>query len=248
MAVVGVVRKMSNDFGPKPLRWMAILVLPVFLSACLYLDIGTVLSLRKLDPYSVDLITSRAAVLVPSDVDYAPAVDVTLRITRDGKVLQEEVFALEVVKDGEALDGIDVEALGARPLVIRLAKADYARANAIQAKLAAQDKNHQWVEPENDTLGSADTASEDGIDRDVANDEAASGDLTINWQFSLGPQGKEKYCQGDKKIKLTAWVKINDAPFYRRVVHGMPLKKVFGKAGMKRLCASDNNEPAQQAD
>jgi hypothetical protein len=236
--------KVGNRSGLKTFRQITILVLPVFLSACLYLDLGTVLSLRKLDPYSVDLIASRAAVLVPPDVDYAPNVDVTLRITRNGEVLQEEIFALEVVKDGEALDGINVEALGAKPLVIRLAKADYARANAVQAKLAKKDKNHQWVEPGNDTVGGADKASEDGIERAVADDEAASGDLTINWQFSLRPQGKEKYCQDRKKIRLTAWVKINDAPFYRRVVHGMPLKKVFGKAGMKRLCASDN-DPAQ---
>ena len=239
MYIVSVIKQ-------KWLRIGILLFVPVFLSACLYLDLGTVLSLRKLDPYRVDLITSRAAVLVPADVDYAPNVDVTLRVIRAGKVLQEEVFALEVLKDGEALDGIDVEGLGARPLVIRLAEADYARAKAVQAKLAKKDENHQWVEPETDTIGGADTAPEAGIARDVAEEEAASGDLTINWQFSLGPQGKEKYCQGSKKIKLTAWVKINDAPFYRRVVHGMPLKKVFGKAGMKRLCASDI-ETVQQA-
>ncbi|PHS22619.1 MAG: hypothetical protein COA85_11095 [Robiginitomaculum sp.] len=218
------------------------LVLPVLLSACLYLDIGTVLSLKKLDPYSVDLLNSRAAVLIPDDIDYAQNIEVTVRVTRSGKVLREEVFALEVVGNGEDLPGVNLRKLPGRPLVVRLAEADYERAITLQKRLGAMDKNHQWVEPDSDTM----TGDKKG-ERAIAADEKASGDLTIGWQFTIPSTSRDKYCRRHKKIGLTAWVKINDDPGYRRVVHGLPLKRIYGRKGKKALCLAPDPKPPKSA-
>ncbi len=223
---------LHNTFEKKPASLSAVLFFSVLLSGCLYLDIGTVLSLKRLDPYTVDLVNSRAAVLLPKGLVYEKTVGTTLRITRNNKVLQEEKFALEVLEDGEALPGIDVADLPRKPLIIRLGKADFERATRLQKKLSKLDKNHKWVEPGSETV------SDEGAEhRKIAADERASGDLTIKWNFSLTQAGFEKYCTRHKRIKLTAWVKINDDPGYRRVVHGLPLKRLYGKKGMKKLCA-----------
>lgn len=217
----------------KGMKWALVLFLPVFLSACLYLDIGTVLSLKRLDPYSVDLVNSRAAIVLPLGVNYAPTVKVVVRVTRDKKVLQEEIFDLDVVDDEKDLPGIELGDFPQHPLVVRLAAADYERAIALQKRLSALDKNHKWVEPGNETVrGSS------GLQRDIAENEKASGDLTIDWKFYLNHEGVEKYCNQRQKIRLTGWVKLNDAPQYRRVFHGMPLKKMFAKKGMQQLCAA----------
>jgi hypothetical protein len=234
--------EMGNRFGFKIIRLIALLVLPVMLSACLYLDIGTVLSLKKLDPYSVDLMSSRAAVLIPDDIYYAQNVEVTVRVTRGGEVLREEVFALEVVGDGEDLPGMNLQKLPGKPLVVRLAAADYERAIALQKSLGALDKNHQWVEPGSDTM-----TGDKKADRAIAADEKASGDLTIGWQFSIPPTSRDKYCRRHKKIGLTAWVKINDDPGYRRVVHGLPLKRIYGRKGKKKLCLTPDPKSSKSA-
>ncbi len=179
-------------------RLALVMLLPVFLSACLYIDIGTVLSLKRLDPYSVDLVKSRAAVLIPADVDYAKNVMVTIRVTRDDTVLREEDFALQVAKDGEDLPGINLQKLPHRPLIVRLAKADYKRAVAMQNALGAMDKNHQWVEPGTGTTGAS--KSDETLQRDLVDDETASGDVTINWSFTPGDAAQDRYCRRHKKL------------------------------------------------
>jgi len=234
--------EMGNRSGVKILRLGALLVLSVLISACLYLDIGTVLSLKKLDPYSVDLVSSRAAVLIPDDINYAPSVEVTVRVTRGGQVLREEVFALEVVGGGEDLPGVNLQKLAGKPLVVRLAAADYDRAIALQKRLSALDETHQWVEPGRDTM-----TGDKKADRAIAADEKASGDLTIGWQFSIPSTSRDKYCRRHKKIGLTAWVKINDDPGYRRVVHGLPLKRIYGRKGKKALCLTPDLKPSKSA-
>ncbi len=216
-------------------RLALILLLPLFVSACLYIDIGTVLSLKKLDPYSIDLVSSRAAVLLPADIAYADHVIVTIRVVSNDTVLQEEDFALQVIKGDEDLPGIDPLRYPRRPLIVRLAKEDYQRAISMQLALSAMDKNHQWVEPDTGTTGSG--KAEETLDRNPADHKTASGDVTINWSFSIGEQGRDRYCHRHKKIALTAWVRINGAPAYRRVVHGLPLKRVYGKKAMAKLCA-----------
>ncbi len=223
----------------KSARLAFVLSIPVLLSACLYLDIGTALSLKRMDPYTVDLVNSRAAILLPPTINYAQTVSVTVRVTRNETVLQEELFALEVVEDEEDLPGIDLAQLYRRPLIVRLAKADYRRANALQTRLAILDKNHKWVEPGSETVKSnSGTKTSEPQQRAIADDEDASGDLTIAWQFSFSPAGIERHCARKKKVRLTGWVKVNDDAQYRRVVHGLPLKKIFGKKGMKQLCSA----------
>jgi hypothetical protein len=215
-----------------------ILTLPVLTAACLHLDLGTVLALRKLDPYSVDLVNSRAAVMVPEGVLYNESVEVSLRMRRAGTVFDEAKFDLETVESGEALPGINLDDLPSRPIIIHLANADYERAIALQKKLSALDKNHEWVEPD---AGTVSTPKQASTTRTAEKDEALAkgdvqGDLGLKWQFHLSPKGREKYCDRGKTIRLTAWVKLNDSPVYKRVIHGLPLKRLYGKEGMKTLC------------
>jgi len=222
----------------KTMRLGAVLLLPLIAAACLHLDLGTVLSLRKMDPYTVDLVASRAAVLVPEGVLYDETVDVSLRMRRGQNVFEEQKFALETLADGEDLDGIDLSSLPHRPIIIRLAKADAERANALQQRLGALDKNHQWIEPDNDTVSSDESDSaKRSQDKDAALARGTvQGDLGLHWGFHLSPAGREKYCHGGKTIRLTAWVRLNDSRLYRRVIHGLPLKRLYGKEGMKMLC------------
>ena len=220
-----------------PAILLALIAFPILLAGCLHLDIGTVLALKRVDPYSVDLINSRAAVMLPPELVYEEHVKITLRITHEDTVLEEQEFLLEVLEDGEAFPGINLQKLPYQPLIVRLAPEDYARANDVQSRLALLDKNHEWVEPSSETVGSGETVEDDeGIDRTIPDDESASGDVTVGWEFSLGPEGYAKFCQGRKKIRLTAWVKLNEGPDYRRVIHGLPLKRVYGREGMKELC------------
>ena len=216
-----------------------VLLVPLVLVACLHLDLGTVLSLRKMDPYSVDLVNSRAAVLVPDGLVYNKNVDVSLRMHRGENVLEEQKFELETLADGEDLPGIDLATLPLRPVIIRLAKADFQRANDLQKRLGALDQNHQWVEPDDETVASPDEDSAHrSKDKDAALAEGkVQGDLGLKWGFSLNDKGRALYCEQGKTIRLTAWVKLNDSPVYQRVIHGLPLKRFYGKAGIKAMCA-----------
>ena len=224
-----------------PIRGLILIALTVLLAGCLHLDLGTVLALKKVDPYTVDLINSRAAVMLPPDVEYDEHVRITVRITHEETVLEEQEFLLEVLEDGEALPGINLQNLSYHPLIVRLAPEDYARANDLQTRLGQLDKNHGWVEPGSETVGSGDAKKQDsGIDRTIPDDDSAHGDVTIGWTFRLGSDARARYCQGRAKIRLTAWVKLNDAPEYKRVIHGLPLKRVYGRKGMQELCAGDH--------
>jgi hypothetical protein len=215
-----------------------ILTLPVLTAACLHLDLGTVLALRKLDPYSVDLMNSRAAVLVPEGVLFDEHIEVNLRMRRDETVFDEAKFALKTLSEGEDLPGVELSDFPSRPIIIRLANADYERAIALQKKLSVLDKNHQWIEPD---AGTVSTPKQASTTRTAKKDEALAkgdvqGDLGLKWQFHLSPRGREKYCDRGKTIRLTAWVKLNDSPIYKRVIHGLPLKRLYGKESMKALC------------
>ena len=225
--------------GQKLARPLAVLVLTLALAACLHLDLGTVLSLRKMAPYSVDLVNSRAAVLIPDGLLYDDTVDVSLRMRRGENVLEEQKFALETLADGEPLPGIDLAALPHRPVIIRLARADAQRAIALQRRLGRLDKNHQWVEPDSGTVAAQKSKT---AARSKEKDEALAkgevqGDLGLYWGFHLSPKGRARYCHEGKTIRLTAWVKLNESPVYQRVIHGLPLKRLYGKKAMKLLCS-----------
>ncbi len=223
----------------KAARLALVLLLPLVVAACLHLDLGTVMSLRKMDPYSVDLVSSRAAIFIPDGVIYDDTVDVVLRVRRGENLLEEQKFALQTLADGEDLPGIDLASLPHRPIIVRLARADAQRANALQQRLGKLDKNHQWVEPDNDTVAAQKSQiAQRSKDKDKALAQGkVQGDLGLHWGFHLSPGGFDKYCRKGKTIRLTAWVKLNDSPLYQRVIHGLPLKRLYGKKGMQMLCS-----------
>ena len=219
-------RSFSNN---KTARTGLVLLVSVLLSACLHLDLGTVLSLNKMDPYTVNLADSRVAVFLPEGIAYSKTVAFGVRMVQGKKTLDKQRFDLEAVADGEPLPGIDLTKLPRRPIVIRLAKADVARAIDLQKRLSIRDKYHKWIDPEDDS------ASE-GAGKAKGQD-SAQGLLDMYWALAFNKAGHERFCEHGKTVRVWIWVRLNDSPQYRRVVHGLPLKSLYGKQGIRAMCA-----------
>ncbi len=217
------------------------LALAALVSACLNLDLGTIFSLKRMDPYAIDLVNSRAAVFLPADLEPGEHVNVTIKIKQAGRFLAEEKFALEVVGEGEDLSGIKLPSVPGRPYVIRLAAKDAARAVDLQTRLGKLDKNHKWIEPEEDTVGTVqeEAPQSDGVDWPSNADEPVNGDVSLSWDVKPTAEARDRVCAKPKKYKFWAWVKVNDYPAFRRVVHGLSLKRLFGKEGVASMCEID---------
>ena len=218
-------RSFSNN---KTARNGLVLLVSVLLSACLHLDLGTVLSLNKMDPYTVNLADSRVAVFLPEGIAYSKTVAVGVSMVQGKTTLDKQRFDLEAVSDGEPLPGIDLTKLPRRPIVIRLAKADVERAIALQKRLSIRDKYHKWIDPE-------DNSATEGADK-AKDQDSAQGLLDMYWALAFNKAGHERFCEHGKTVRVWIWVRLNNAPQYRRVVHGLPLKSLYGKEGIKALC------------
>lgn len=191
------------------------LIAIVFAAGCTTLDVGTFLSLKKLDPMQIDPRTGRIAVFWPEAFTHEKTPSIDFKVEKDGMVQIED--NAKFITDPESEKKVPNSRTDAGELIVyALDQTQYEMAYKAQGILREAKETDKFF---------------GGPDWDV--------DWYRNFHFTIERQAYHDYCSGKHKLDISVWVKVNSTMPFQRLIDEKGIDN-FVSGQLKKEC--DNPE------
>ena len=177
------------------------------------IDMGTALSLRKLDPMDIDPRSGRIAVFWPEAFSHQKTPSIDFKVEKDD-VVQIEDNAKFVV-DAESVSQVPISRTDAGDLIVyALDPSQYDMAYKAQGILREVDETHKFF---------------------------GGPKWSVNWyrhfSFTIERQAYLDYCSGDGDLDISVWVKVNRQMPFKRLVDEKGIDN-FVSGQLKKDCGN----------
>jgi len=170
------------------------LIAAIFVAGCMTVDMGTIRSLRKLDPMQIDPRAGRIAVFWPEAFTHADFPSIDFKVEKDDTV-QIEGNAKFITDPQSAKQVPNSRADAGELIVYALEPSQYDMATKAQTILREVKETHKFF---------------GGPDWSV--------DWHRNFHFTVERQAYRDYCDGTRKLDISVWVKVNSQMPFKRLV------------------------------
>lgn len=188
-----------------------LLIATVLLSGCMTVDMGTVMSLKKLDPAQVDPQSGRIAVFWPEAFTHEKIPSIDFKVEKDDEVQIEDTARFVVDPDSAA--EVPINRTDAGDLIVyALDPSQYDMAYKAQGILREVKETHRFF-----------------------GGPKWSVDWYRHFGFTIERGAYRAYCDGDGDLDISVWVKVNSAMPFRRLVDEKGIDN-FVSGQLKKAC------------
>lgn len=175
-------------------QYIGLLAATAITAGCMTIDMGTILALKKLDPAEIDPKTGRIAVFWPEAFTHERTPSIEFKVEKDDEVQIEG--RAKFVTDPESGKLVPNSRTDAGELIVyALDPSQYDMAYEAQDILRDVKETHRFF---------------------------GGPDWEVDWHryfaFTIEREAYRKYCDGDRKLDISVWVKVNSLLPFKRLV------------------------------
>ena len=199
---------MKNVFGQ--VRSILTVACLLLVSACASVNFATLGALRDTDLTTIDPAVFRLALDLPAGASFS-TVGMTMQFIREGEVLVDEHFELDVLTSGPELHALGLPRQEGSRMVLRVPRSKVAEVANFQRLYALESEQRRGAQ------------------------------ATFGINSRLDPGWVDEYCAGNPQdLKITSWILVDRQQGYRPLLKNSDIAK-FIDSQSSDFCAANNS-------